>query len=131
MISPYILITYAIFGWFGTVVYVIFNHLSTCNRIRLVIKWQFWRHLFLLTFTILPTKLTFTLSNLPFMHQVGGILHNLYSFSIHISKNLAKFQKLVDLFNTKGNKLFKNVKTRWINMFFQEKKMYWISSTHC
>jgi len=56
------------------------------------------------------------------MHQVEGILHNSYSFFVHIPKKLTKFQKLVDLFNTKGNKLFKNVKTRWINHFSKKKK---------
>jgi hypothetical protein len=29
-----------------------------------------------------------------------------------------KFQKIVDLLNTKGNKFLKNIKTRWIFMVF-------------
>jgi hypothetical protein len=67
MINPCILVIYAIVGWFRPVIYVTFNHLSTCNRIRLVIKWHFWHCLFLLTFTILPTKLTLLSS----LHQIS------------------------------------------------------------
>jgi hypothetical protein len=35
-----------------------------------------------------------------------------------------EFHKLAKLINRKGNKLFKNVKTRWILMFFPTKRVF-------
>ncbi len=63
-----------------------------------------------------------TLSNVSLMHQLEDILQSMYVFFSHSLKKFAKFQKLVDLFNTKGNKILQNVKTHWILIFFLQKE---------
>jgi hypothetical protein len=45
-------------------------------------------------------------------------------FVSHSPKKIARFHKLADLFNTKGNKILQNVKTYWILMFFPSKIIY-------
>jgi len=42
----------------------------------------------------------------------------------HNLKKFTKFQKLVNLFNMKGNKILRNVKTHYISMFFPSKIIY-------
>jgi hypothetical protein len=59
-----------------------------------------------------------TLSKLDIIKNLKGILKALYVFFAHSSKKFMEFQKLVNLINTKGNKLFQNVKTHYV--FFQE-----------
>lgn len=62
-----------------------------------------------------------TLSKLDIVKSLKVILKALYVFSTHSSKKFMEFQKLVNLINTKGNKLFQNVKTHQIFMFFSKK----------
>jgi hypothetical protein len=50
-----------------------------------------------------------TLSNVPMVHQLKLLLHNLYIFFAHSLKKFAKFQKFINLLQ--GNKLLCNVKT--------------------
>jgi hypothetical protein len=54
-----------------------------------------------------------------------GILQSTYVFFSHSLKKFVEFQKLVDLFNMKDNKILQNVKTYWISMFFPSKKTYY------
>jgi hypothetical protein len=42
----------------------------------------------------------------------------------HNPKKIVMFQKLVDLLDTKGNKLLRNVKTRWTSMLSLMKHVY-------
>ncbi len=51
-----------------------------------------------------------TLSDLPIVHRLEGVLQSLYFFA-HSPKKFLQFQKIANLFNTKGNKLLRNVKT--------------------
>jgi hypothetical protein len=53
-----------------------------------------------------------------------GILQALYAFFIHSLKKFMEFHKLVELIGTKGNKLLKNVKTRWIFMLSPTKRVF-------
>jgi hypothetical protein len=56
------------------------------------------------------------LSKLPLVFCIEFMLQSLYSFFAHNSKKLLEFTKFVNFFETKGLKLLKNVKTRWISM---------------
>jgi hypothetical protein len=40
----------------------------------------------------------------------------MYGYFNHSPKRHMEFQKLVQTLETKGNKIFKNVKTRWMSM---------------
>ncbi len=57
-----------------------------------------------------------TLLDVPFVNQFKFLLRSFYAFFTHNLKKFAKFQKLVDLLQTKGNKFFWNVKTHWISI---------------
>jgi hypothetical protein len=46
-----------------------------------------------------------TLSNLPLVHQLDGVLQNLYVFFTHSPKKFLEFHKLAYLINIIGNKL--------------------------
>jgi hypothetical protein len=48
----------------------------------------------------------------------------MYVFFLTIRIFITKFQKLMDLLNTKGNKILCNVKIRQISMFFPSKIIY-------
>jgi hypothetical protein len=52
-----------------------------------------------------------TLFDLEFVHRLEVVLENLYAFFVHKLKKFLEFQELIDLINTKGNKLLRNVKT--------------------
>ncbi len=52
-----------------------------------------------------------TLLDVPFIHWLELLLQSLYIFFANSSKKFVEFQKLVDLFQTKGNRLLQNVKT--------------------
>jgi hypothetical protein len=49
---------------------------------------------------------------------IGALLQALYGFFSHSPKKFLEFQSLCDVLTKKGNKLMKNMKTRWINMLF-------------
>jgi len=63
-----------------------------------------------------------TLLNVPLLHQLEGILQNIYVFYPHNLKKFVEFQKLANLLNTKDNKILWNVKTHWISMLSPSKK---------
>lgn len=67
-----------------------------------------------------------TLSKLDLLNRLEGLLQELHVFFAHNSKVFfLEFQKLTDLINSKGNKLFRNhVKTCWISMVFLTKHVY-------
>jgi hypothetical protein len=58
------------------------------------------------------------------VHQLELLIQSLYAFFAHSPKKFAKFQKLANLLQTKGNKLLCNVKTYWINMLSPMKQVY-------
>ncbi len=66
-----------------------------------------------------------TLSNVPLLHQLEGILQNIYVFYLHNLKKFVEFQKLANLLNTKDNKILWNVKTHWILMLSPSKIIYY------
>jgi hypothetical protein len=47
-----------------------------------------------------------------------ALLQAIYAFFSHSPKKYLEFQKLCEVLMEKGNKLFQNVKTKWINMLF-------------
>ncbi len=65
------------------------------------------------------------LSKLDLLKRFEGLLQALYVFIAHSSKVFLEFHKLIDLTNTKSNKLFRNhVKTCWISMVSLTKHVY-------
>jgi hypothetical protein len=58
------------------------------------------------------------------MHWLASILQILYVFFVHNSKKFVEFQKLIDLLNMKGNKLFRIVEMRWISILSSTKQIY-------
>jgi hypothetical protein len=58
------------------------------------------------------------------MHWLKGILQILYACFVHNPKKFVEFQKLVDLLNMKKNKLFRNVKMKWISILSSTKQIY-------
>ncbi len=134
MIGPYILIMYAIFSLFRPVVYAIFNHLCTCNNIRLTIKWHFWHSLFLLTFILLPTKLTLltSLYQISFLCIKWKVFYITYIPFCFTSQKIWQIFKSWVIFSTpKSTNCSRNWKPDGSKCFIKKKKMYWISSTHC
>jgi hypothetical protein len=66
--------------------------------------------------------LVVTLLNLDLVHQLKGILQNMYDFFAHkFPKKFKEFWKLIDLMNLKENKHFQNVETKCISMLFLAK----------
>jgi hypothetical protein len=59
-----------------------------------------------------------TLLGIPFGALVGAFPTKLLCFFVSNLKKFIKFQKLADIFQTKVNKLLRNVETCWISMLF-------------
>jgi hypothetical protein len=57
------------------------------------------------------------LSKLSLVVQLEALLHTLYGFFFHSPKKFLEFQSLCDVLIEKGNKLLKNMKIKWSNMF--------------
>jgi hypothetical protein len=57
------------------------------------------------------------LSKLKLVHQLEVFLQSLYGNFAHSHMKIFEFQKLAKSMETRSNKLLKNVKTMWINMF--------------
>jgi hypothetical protein len=57
------------------------------------------------------------LSKLKLVHQLEIFLQSLYGNFSHPPKKIFEFQKLAKSMEIASNKLLKNVKTMWINMF--------------
>jgi len=70
-----------------------------------------------------------TLSSLKLVSKVESLLVGMYNYFIHNPKQHLDFYKLAKILESKGNKLLKNIKTRWISMlspcknFFVEYKL--------
>jgi hypothetical protein len=56
-----------------------------------------------------------SLSNLGVMHALEDVLQASHGYFAHSPKKAAEFRTLAELMETKGLKLLKNVKTRWIS----------------
>ncbi len=63
------------------------------------------------------------LSNLPLVIHLEYLLQTLHSYFAHSPKRHLEFTKLVEMLKTKGNKIFQNVKTRWISMLSLAKRL--------
>jgi hypothetical protein len=57
-----------------------------------------------------------TLSNFPMISRLEGMLASIYSYFCRSNKKHAELQKLASIMETKGNKMLRNVTTRWISM---------------
>ncbi len=57
-----------------------------------------------------------SLANLVFITQIKMFMQNMCGYFNHSPKWHLEFQKLVQVLDTKGNKIMKNVKTRWMSM---------------
>jgi hypothetical protein len=58
---------------------------------------------------------TRSLSSLTVMHAIENVLQATHSYFAHSPKKVIEFRTLAQLMETKGLKLLKNVKTRWIS----------------
>ncbi len=61
------------------------------------------------------------LSKLNLVAWLEVLLQAIYVFFFHSFKKFLEFQKLCGVLIEKGNKLFRNVKMKWINMLFPMK----------
>ena len=57
-----------------------------------------------------------SLSNLPMVEKLETLCQGLYNYFTMSSKKHLEFQKLTDIVETKGLRMCKNVKTRWISL---------------
>ncbi len=57
-----------------------------------------------------------TLGDLIFIAKIEGFKLNMYGHFSHSPKRHLEFQRLVQTLESKGNKILKNVKTRWMSM---------------
>jgi len=64
-----------------------------------------------------------TLSNLPVVSNVEGLLQVTHGYFSHSSKRHHEFTKLAALMEKKGNKILKQVKTRWISLLKPAKRI--------
>jgi len=64
-----------------------------------------------------------TLSKLPLVVWIESFLQCLYFYFSHSPKKHLEFIKILKLMATKENKIFQNVKTRWILMLSLAKKV--------
>jgi ubiquinone/menaquinone biosynthesis C-methylase UbiE len=56
----------------------------------------------------------FTFSNLPIVVKIEALLANVYTYFSHTLKNNSERSKLVEVMETKGFKILRNIKTRWL-----------------
>jgi hypothetical protein len=57
-----------------------------------------------------------TFSNLPLVFRIESLLQCIYVYFSHSPKRHLEFAKLVEIMETKGNKLLQNMKYSWISM---------------
>jgi hypothetical protein len=57
-----------------------------------------------------------TLSKYPMVSRLERIFQSMYLYFCKSNKCHAELQKLDDLMETKGNKMLRNIETRWISM---------------
>jgi hypothetical protein len=56
------------------------------------------------------------LDKLPILQKIESLLIDLYSYFCKFPKKHIEFCKLAEVMETKGLKILKNIKTRWISM---------------
>jgi hypothetical protein len=71
------------------------------------------------------TKLSLMTSHMSFMTKMLIITSIIYLKIFINVNNYAKFQKLFNIFNIKGNKVSRNVKTHWIFMLSPTNYIYY------
>jgi hypothetical protein len=64
-----------------------------------------------------------TLSSLLSVIHLEHLLQTLRNYFAHSPKKHLEFTKLVEMLETKGSKIFLNVKTRWISMLSLAKRL--------
>jgi hypothetical protein len=64
-----------------------------------------------------------TLSSLGIMNSIEDLLQTCHSYFAHSPKRHLEFNKLIEMMETKGLKMFKNVKTLWISLLEPQKKI--------
>ncbi len=64
------------------------------------------------------------LSCLPLVKHIESLLQTLHAYFAHSPKRHLEFTKLVEVMETKRNKIMHNVKTRWISMLNFAKKHF-------
>jgi hypothetical protein len=64
-----------------------------------------------------------TFSSLLLVIHFKHLLQNLHNYFAHSPKRHLKFTKLVEILEMKENKIFQNVKTRWISMLSLAKRV--------
>jgi hypothetical protein len=57
------------------------------------------------------------------MIRLENLLQTLHSYFAHSPKRHVEFTKRVEFMQTKGNKILRNVKTKWISMLSLAKKV--------
>jgi hypothetical protein len=63
------------------------------------------------------------LSGLPLVKHIESLLQTLHAYFAHSPKRYLEFTKLVEVMETKRNKILHNVKIRWISMLSLAKKV--------
>jgi hypothetical protein len=58
----------------------------------------------------------FVFSKFSLVVELEVLFQAMYPFFSHSLKKYLEFQKLCEMFMEKGNKMFRNVKTKWISM---------------
>jgi hypothetical protein len=64
-----------------------------------------------------------TLSSLLLVIYLEHLLQTLHNYFAHSLKTHLEFTKLVEMLETKGNKILWNMKTRWISMLNLAKRL--------
>jgi hypothetical protein len=64
-----------------------------------------------------------SLGYLTFIAKIERYMLNTYGYFNHSPKRHLQFQKLAQTLETKGNKILKNVKTKWMSMLDPLKKI--------
>jgi hypothetical protein len=59
----------------------------------------------------------------PLMKCIANLLETLHAYFAYSPKRHLKLTKLVDIMETKGNKVLHNIKTQWISMLNLAKRM--------
>jgi hypothetical protein len=57
-----------------------------------------------------------SLGNLTLITKIEGFILNTYGYFSHSPKRHLEFQRLAQILEAKGNKILKNVKTKWMSM---------------
>jgi len=58
-----------------------------------------------------------SLGDVTLIAKIEGFMLNMYGYFNHSLKRHLQFQRLTQTLETKGNKILKSVKTRWMSMF--------------